>query len=172
MEGTPQVIPNGRSLNGTAPPQSPQKTSELSHTREGWAAMLSEEGREAGLSERQALFLDAYVQAAGNVSEAAIAININRRTVYEWITSSKGFREGKAIAWDVMSDVLEAEGMKRATAGLSDAQSGTILVAMLKAHGDKAKWRPEIKHTHGGEIRQTHRITFGGPRADEDLPAF
>lgn len=79
-----------------------------------------------------------------NVSEAARAAGVPRRTVYNWRADDTEF----AAAWDeaveTASDALEQVARDRAMSGQSDR----MLEILLKAHRpDKFKERAAVEHT-------------------------
>lgn len=82
-----------------------------------------------------------------NVSEAARAAGIGRRTAYDWREADPEF----AAAWDeaeqTAADALEAEAWTRATTGKSDR----MLEILLKGHRPE-KFVDRIKAEHTGSV--------------------
>jgi len=78
----------------------------------------------------------------GNVSAAARAAEIERRTHYRWLHSDPEYADAVEIAMEEAVDVLEAVARQRAIHG-----SDTLLIFLLKGHRpEKYRDRYEVKH--------------------------
>jgi len=65
------------------------------------------------------LFLD-HLRKAGNVSEAARAAGVDRKTVYNWRRGNHLFSERWKLALEEATDMLEAEARRRALEGYEE----------------------------------------------------
>jgi len=66
---------------------------------------------------RQQRFLQAYELHAGNVSEAAKAVGIPRRTVYNWFDTIPMFKDACRDADEQILDLAEAKLFEKIDAG-------------------------------------------------------
>lgn len=120
--------------------------------------------------QKQAAFLEA-LREMGNVRYACEAVDVPRRTVYEWREAESAFATAWEDALDEAADTLEQEAWRRAVtgvdkpvygslgAGQGSGQVGTIreysdtlLITLLKAA------RPE-KYRERSDVRQSGPIT-------------
>lgn len=102
--------------------------------------------------------------ASGNVSRAAQAVGINRRTAYHWRRGDAEFRGEWDEAIESAIDALEAEARRRAVEGVEETQyyrgeprgsvrrySDQLLMFLLKAHRpDKFRERAPIAPAGAG----------------------
>lgn len=84
----------------------------------------------------------AALSRTGNISAAARAAQICRRTHYDWLDSDPSYVSAVSQAWEEAADVLEACARKRALVG-----SDTLLIFLLKSvRPEKFRERHEIEH--------------------------
>uniref|UniRef100_A0A6M3IP17 Putative terminase n=1 Tax=viral metagenome TaxID=1070528 RepID=A0A6M3IP17_9ZZZZ len=126
------------------------------------------------LSPKMKAFLVAMEQT-GNISAAAQASRVARRSHYMWMDRSQGYREAFAVAKEHAADLMEIEARKRAMEGVVEPvirkdddgvwravggirrYSDTLLIFLLKAaRPEKYRERHEVTHdnlpTMPGEI--------------------
>lgn len=122
----------------------------------------------AGVSQRttvhaRGLFID-ILRDTANVSAAARAANVNRRTAYNWREESAEFAADWDEALEEATDALEAEARRRALEGVPkpvfyqgsecgtvQEYSDTLMTLLLKAHRpDKYKERSSNEWTGAG----------------------
>ena len=121
-------------------------------------------------AKKQAAFL-AELTACGNVSDAATAAGVPRRTAYEWRSADATFAAAWDDAIDVAADTMEREAFRRAVEGVeepvygrvgkdSDGEIGritkysdTLLIFLLKgARPEKYRERQQVEHTGRLEV--------------------
>lgn len=102
--------------------------------------------------EWQDRFLAVYEESC-NISLAARACKINRRTVYRERERNPEFKARMEAAEEVAVAHLEEVAYKRAV-----AQSDTLLIFLLKANRP-GKYRESMKVEHGGTVK--HEIEEG-----------
>lgn len=136
---------------------------------------------------RQAAFLAAYA-IHGNLTAAAVAADVNRKTVYCWMDEDGDFAEDFADAKEAFADQLVHEARRRAVEGVKDyvvsagrliyvddtdnpgtpiplvrqIYSDTLLLAMLKAHRpDEYKERSSVEHSGkgGGPVKVAPEVS-------------
>jgi len=85
-----------------------------------------------------------------NVSEAARAAGIGRRSVYDWRDADSAFAEAWKDAEESAADKLEQVAYERAIGGQSDR----LLEILLKAHRPKYREKQQVELTgkDGGPI--------------------
>ena len=84
----------------------------------------------------------AALSKTGNISAAARAAQICRRTHYDWLDSDPSYCPAVRQAWEEAADVLEACARKRALIG-----SDTLLIFLLKSvRPEKFRERYEVEH--------------------------
>lgn len=71
------------------------------------------------LAVKQRAFLAAF-ELSGNVSQAALATGIGRRTHYAWLEQQEAYRTAFEDAKDIAADRLEQELYKAATVGIEE----------------------------------------------------
>ena len=113
----------------------------------------------------KAAFLAAYAET-GNISQAAEAAQVGRRSHYRWLARDKRYAEAFAEATEQAGDALEQEARRRAVDGVDEpvfyqgAQCGlvrkysdTLLIFLLKGvRPEKFKDRHEHTGKDGGAI--------------------
>lgn len=87
-----------------------------------------------------------------NVSEAARAAGVSRRSVYDWRDADPAFAADWAEAEETAVDSLEAIAWQRAKDGLSDR----MLEILLKAHRSKYREKQALEVT--GTVHHDHTI--------------
>ena len=120
---------------------------------------------------KRAAFLAELAQR-GNVSDAAAASGLPRRTVYEWRADDAAFAADWDTALDEAADTMEREAWRRAVEGtekpvfgsLGQGQgsgeigrvqeySDTLLIFLLKgAKPEKYRERQQVEHTGRMEV--------------------
>jgi hypothetical protein len=125
------------------------------HLKKGAERQTVKEIKTAAL---QAAFL-AAIRTTGNVSQAAAAAGIGRRTHYGWINDPE-YATAFDDAMEEASDVLEAEAWRRAKDGVDEPvfyqgiecgavrkYSDTLLIFLLKgARPEKYRERVDMNH--------------------------
>ncbi len=137
---------------------------------EDWEGMFEpDELEELGrLSDRQAFVLGCFVVERGNVKAACERGRCSSKEWYSWCRNNRLFQRCRDLAWTMLSDMLQAEAIRRALSGKQDRQSARLLLELIRAYGDPRKWRPEVRHTHEGDVQQIHRIVFGVSGRESD----
>lgn len=110
----------------------------------------------------QERFLQIYEESC-NITTAARAVQIGRRTVYREKARNPDFAAKMAAAEEVAVSHLEEVAYQRAT-----ESSDTLLIFLLKANRP-AKYRERIDVKHGGSVNHNHRIEEG---LDEEIEGF
>lgn len=100
----------------------------------------------------QARFLDAFVECGGNLTAAAEAAEVGRRTVYTWRAADAAFRAALEVAEEEAIERLEREVFRRAIDGVEEPVhyqgrqvstvrrfSDTLLLALLRRRS--LEWR-------------------------------
>lgn len=122
------------------------------------------------LEKRRETFLDVLAETA-NVSLAAQAAGIHRRTAYVWKDKNAQFAKAWAEAEEKAADTLEEEARRRAVEGVQEPvfyqgqevgqvrrHSDTLLIFLLKAR------RPEkYRERHQAELTGSMTITVQMP---------
>lgn len=111
---------------------------------------------------KQEAFIDKFCQTA-NVTKAAKALKIGRRTVYLWLQNDKWFKKQMEEANVVALGVLEDEATRRAVegtnkpvfykgdmCGLVREYSDTLMIVLLKARAPE-KYRERISNEVTGK---------------------
>lgn len=122
---------------------------------------------------REKKFLDVLRETC-NVSEAANAAGVARRTVYEWRDADDAFRAAWDEAEQVAADRLEREAWRRAVEGTDKPvtfqgvitatykeYSDKMLEMLLKAHRPD-KFKDRVQNEHTGNVI----VNIAGPDAD------
>lgn len=135
---------------------------------------------------RERKFLD-VLRATCNVTEAAKAAGVARRTAYEWRDADERFRAEWDDAEQEAADALEREAWRRAVEGTDKPvtyqgvitatfreYSDRMLELLLKAHRpEKFKDRVSNEHTgkDGGpiktEVTRIERVIIGADEGDD-----
>jgi hypothetical protein len=109
------------------------------------------------VEKKQHDFLEKFCDLA-NITRAATATRIGRRTVYDWLENDKDFKVKFKKARKVAVGVLEDEAHRRAVEGIDKAifykgkrvktkvkeYSDTLLIVLLKANAPK-KYRERVQ---------------------------
>ncbi len=127
--------------------------------------------KQARTEANQAAFL-AALKETGNITAAAKAASIARRSHYEWLADpdyAGRYRE----AMDVAIDALEQEARRRAVDGSPEPvffqgkpvgairkYSDTLLIFLLKGHRPE-KYRDRYEIKHAGKVSVEHGDPFG-----------
>lgn len=104
-------------------------------------------------------FLDAF-RETGNITAAALEVDMSRRTHYRWLDEDEGYTEEFRDALEHASDLLEAEARRRAVDGVDEPTgwfqgtpggyvrrySDTLLIFLLKGARPE-KYRERYEHT-------------------------
>jgi hypothetical protein len=92
---------------------------------------------------RQAAFLSTF-RACANITKAAAAIGIERKTHYDWLENDEAYREEFKATMLTAAHVLEEKALKLA---LED-ENPTMIIFLLKgALPDKYRERATFEHT-------------------------
>jgi hypothetical protein len=84
----------------------------------------------------KARFLRAF-SSTGNVRKSALAVQVGRRTVYQWLKADDKFRQLYDDAHDDAVDDLEAEARRRAVDGvLTPVYQGGVQVGVIREYSD------------------------------------
>ena len=123
-----------------------------------------------GATAKQAAFLTAYVQTAGQRREASRAARISRTLHYHWLRHDQHFAQLFAGAQSQVVGALEDEATRRAFDGVDKPvfyqgrrcgrireYSDTLLMFLLRGAAPE-KYREQ--HEHRGEIQ--HHLKFDG----------
>jgi hypothetical protein len=110
----------------------------------------------------QAAFLEQLVEGAP-VTEAAEAVTVSRKTLYQWRREDPDFAAAWELAYEQGTDKLEAEAQRRAHDGVPDFRldregnehplirySDTLLIFLLKGRRPE-KYRDNVAHEVGGK---------------------
>lgn len=127
-------------------------------------------------------FLAAYAQT-GNVTAAAEAAGIARRTHYDWLESDPVYAEAFAEAQEKAIDLLELEARRRALEGVDEPvfykgvevgavrkYSDTLLIFLLKGYRpERYKERVAAEHSgpDGGPIEHKHEVDLSKLSTEE-----
>jgi hypothetical protein len=84
----------------------------------------------------------------GNLSETAKALKVNRRSIYNWINSSKNYKDAYADHSESLIDFAESQLMKSIKKG---SDTATIFFLKTKGKGRGYVEKSEIDHTTQGE---------------------
>lgn len=103
-----------------------------------------------------------------NVSEAARAAGLGRRTAYDWRDADATFASAWTDAEESSADKLEQVAYERAISGQSDR----MLEVLLKAHRPKYREKQQIEHSgsigspadHEAAAEAEVSELFGAPR--------
>lgn len=114
---------------------------------------------------RKRSFIAAFSET-GNVSLAAKAAGIGRRTHYDWMTDDPKYAASFRDARETAGDLLEAEARRRAAEGVEEPvyqggkrvgtirrYSDTLLIFLLKGARPEV-YRERYEVQHAGEITQ------------------
>jgi transposase len=101
-----------------------------------------------------------------NVSEAARAAGVGRRTMYDWRDADPSFADAWKDAEETSADKLEQVAFERATSGQSDR----MLEILLKAHRPKYREKQAVEFSgsvqvdHANQAQAEIDEIFGPPR--------
>jgi hypothetical protein len=123
-------------------------------------ARLKEDKR--SIEQKQDAFLNKFCDLA-NITKAAKACRVGRRTVYDWLENDKNFKAKFKKARKVAVGVLEDEAHRRAVEGVDKPifykgkrvkakvkeYSDTLLIVLLKANAPK-KYRERVQSQVSG----------------------
>ena len=119
---------------------------------------------------RQHQFLQAYRANGFNVTDACKAINIGRRTFYNWKERDFDFREDLRIVEDELKDYLKTKLLQLVDAG--------NLIAVIFANKTLGKLyevtKADISVRQGPELTQEHRdkVVLAGLQSMLDKPKY
>lgn len=98
-----------------------------------------------GLHDLKKRFLQVYTKTL-NITTACEAINIARKTFYNWKDSDQVFAEAFESTEEAMLDDLEAHAKNRAK------ESDTVLIFLLKTKGKKRGYIEKTETEHSGNL--------------------
>ena len=96
----------------------------------------------AEVFERKKLFLEMFNKSLGNVSLAANAANVDRKTVYNWLANDPSFSTKFDEVREVKVDFVENELLKNIKAGNVTAQ-----IFFLKCQGKSRGYIERVEYT-------------------------
>lgn len=116
----------------------------------------------------------------GTIRHACESVGCSRTNVYQRRDGDKAFAAALADAHEDFTDLLDAEGFRRAVVGVDDPilhqgvvvatvkkYSDSILIMMLKAR----RYQDVTRHEHSGAVIHTVEIHHDGPAGeDEGVP--
>lgn len=96
--------------------------------------------RELSTKTRKKRFLDALHASLGNISEAAKAVGINRRTYYDWLKDDPDFAQAAENISEAQVDLVEGKLLERIKEG-----DTTATIFYLKTKGKKRGWSEKLE---------------------------
>lgn len=111
-------------------------------------ALINMERDATGLTAPQRQFLDAYPRFR-TMASAADALGIHPATPREWAARDEVFAAHLREAKETVADLVEAEMLNRAMAGVSP-MSDTLLIFATKRH--KPEYRDSFEVKHSGTV--------------------
>ena len=98
----------------------------------------------------KAQFLEVLGKKAGNVTEACRAVNIDRKTYYNWAERDEAFKASCDAIKDSLLDFMESQLLKNIQAGKEAS-----LIFALKCQGKKRGYIERQQVEHSGDVTAT-----------------
>lgn len=145
--------------------------------KEAIKTFLKEYEITGGERRKQRAFLTAFLNTA-NVSRAAEASKVGRRTHYDWLENDELYKTAFEVAKEVAAEMLEEEARRRAVDGVYEPvfykgvrcgqvlkYSDTLLIVLLKA-AKPGVYKDRVEQENKGSITQKHEYSY---MTDEEL---